>query len=319
MDKIVATMDQSKTAYIDPNDLLMFASVAELGSFSRAADQLGWPKSTVSRRLAGLEQRLGERLLLRTTRRQTLTEFGRELLEHARQVALEVEAVAALSERRQAAPSGRLRVSMPSDIANVLLADALAAFVALFPGITLDIDLSPRRVDLLGEGFDLALRMGALPDDGLLSARRLTELSAGLYASPQYLAEFGQPAHPQDLLQHQAVRMLGGSGEATPWRLSHGDQHWQGLPPGRVGANSPELLIRLARAGAGIAAVSDHFAAPDVRLGHLRRVLPDWCLPSTTASAVFPGRKLMPAKTRVFIDMLSATLGAAEAHPLIGG
>ncbi|WP_342131559.1 LysR family transcriptional regulator [Hydrogenophaga sp. OTU3427] len=302
-------MEQSNDVGIDPNDLLIFASVAELGSFSRAAEKLGWPKSTVSRRLAGLEQRLGERLLLRTTRRQTLTEFGRELLEHARQVALEVEAVAALSERRQAAPSGRLRVSMPSDIANVLLAESLAAFAAMFPGITLDIDLSPRRVDLLGEGFDLALRMGPLPSDGLLAARRLTELSAGLYASPQYLAEFGQPSHPEMLMQHQAVRMLGGNGEPMPWTLAHGDQRWEGLPPGRVTANSPELLIRLARAGTGIAAVADHFAQPEVRQGHLRRVLPDWCLPSQTASAVFPGRKLMPAKTRVFIDMLQAALG----------
>ncbi len=306
---IVAIMEQSNDVGIDPNDLLIFASVAELGSFSRAAEKLGWPKSTVSRRLAGLEQRLGERLLLRTTRRQTLTEFGRELLEHARQVALEVEAVAALSERRQAAPSGRLRVSMPSDIANVLLAESLAAFAAMFPGITLDIDLSPRRVDLLGEGFDLALRMGPLPSDGLLAARRLTELSAGLYASPQYLAEFGQPSHPEMLMQHQAVRMLGGNGEPMPWTLAHGDQRWEGLPPGRVTANSPELLIRLARAGTGIAAVADHFAQPEVRQGHLRRVLPDWCLPSQTASAVFPGRKLMPAKTRVFIDMLQAALG----------
>ena len=105
-------MEQSGQ-HIDPNDLLIFASVAEWGSFSRAAERLGLPKSTVSRRLAALEQRLGERLLTRTTRRQSLTEFGLQLLEHARQVASEVEAVAALSERRQATPSGRLRVSMP--------------------------------------------------------------------------------------------------------------------------------------------------------------------------------------------------------------
>ncbi|MEY4909527.1 MAG: hypothetical protein RL260_3245, partial [Pseudomonadota bacterium] len=117
MDMIVPIMEQSKLstdAAIDPNDLLIFARVAELGSFSRAADQLGLPKSTVSRRLAGLEQRVGERLLLRTTRRQTLTEFGTQLLEHAQQVAAEVAAVTALSAHRQAEPSGRLRVSMPS-------------------------------------------------------------------------------------------------------------------------------------------------------------------------------------------------------------
>ena len=166
---------------IEANDLLIFARVADLGSFSRAAERLGLPKSTVSRRVAWLESHLGERLLLRTTRRQTLTEFGSLLLEHARQVVTEVEAVTALREHRQAAPSGRLRVSMPSDFANLVLADRLAAFVALHPAISLELDLSPRRVDLLGEGFDIAVRMGALPDDALLAARRLTVFSDYTY------------------------------------------------------------------------------------------------------------------------------------------
>jgi len=305
---IVATMEQSPQD-IDPNDLLIFARVAELGSFSRAAERLGYPKSTVSRRLAALEQRVGERLLLRTTRRQTVTEFGLQLLEHARQVVAEVDAVAALSERRQAAPSGRLRVSMPSDFANLLLTDALAAFVALHPGIALELDLSARRVDLLGEGFDVAVRIGALPDDALLAARQLTVFSSGLYAATSYLAEHGQPATPEDLAQHNAVRLLGGNGEPVAWRLLRGDARWEGLAPGRITANAPELLIGLIRTGAGIAAVPDFFAMPWVRQGVLQRVLPDWCLPSQTASAVFPGRKLMPAKTRVFIDMLLATLG----------
>jgi DNA-binding transcriptional LysR family regulator len=297
---------------IDPHDLLIFARVAELGSFSRAAERLGLPKSTVSRRLAGLEQRLGERLLLRTTRRQTLTEFGLLLLEHARQVVAEVEAVAALSEDRRAVPSGSLRVSMPSDFANLILADSLAAFVALYPAISLVLDLSARRVDLLGEGFDLVVRLGDLPDDSLLAARRLAAFSIGLYAAPGYLSEHGEPQTPDDLARHAAIRQLRPSGEPAPWRLVHGEQQWQGVPPGRASANSPELLIRLASAGAGIAAVPDYFAAPQVRTGQLRRVLPAWCLPAHTAWAVFPGRKLMPAKTRVFIDMLQTALGAAK-------
>jgi DNA-binding transcriptional LysR family regulator len=305
-------MEQSSTD-IDPNDLLIFARVAELGSFSRAAERLKLPKSTVSRRLAALEQRLGERLLLRTTRRQTLTEFGLQLQEHARQVAAEVDAVAALSERRQAAPSGRLRVSMPSDFANLLLADSLAAFAALYPGITLELDLSARRVDLLGEGFDVAVRMGSLPDDSLLAARQLNEFSIGLYAATSYLAAHGQPATPQDLAQHGAVRLLGGNGEPVAWTLLRGEERWESTRQGRIMANSPELLMRLVRAGAGIAAVPDYFARPWVREGLLQRVLPLWCLPSETTCAVFPGRKLMPAKTRVFIDMLHIALGGKLA------
>jgi len=303
-------MEQSAPP-IDPTDLLVFARVAELGSFSRAAERLGLPKSTVSRRIAGLEARIGERLLLRTTRRQTLTEFGRELLEHARQVAVEVDAATALRDHRQAAPSGRLRVSMPSGVANLVLSDMLAAFVSLHPAITLEVDLSPRRVDLLGEGFDAAVRIGSLPDDALLAARRLTAFSTGLYAAPAYLADHGGPATPDDLPRHAAVRLLSPDGELVPWSLTQGAQRWEGVPPGRVAANSPELLIRLACAGAGIAAVPDFFAQPFLQRGELRRVLPDWRLPSHPVWVVFPGRKLMPAKTRVFVDMLQAALGDA--------
>lgn len=312
MDIIVVTMEQSNhihPAAIDPNDLLIFARVAELGSFSRAADKVGLPKSSVSRRLAALEQRLGERLLLRTTRRQMLTEFGQQLLEHAKQVVLEVEAVAALSERRQATPTGRLRVSMPADIAHLLLADMLGAFAAMYPGISLELDLSARRVDLLGEGFDLALRVGSLPDDGLLAARRLNVMTSGVYAAPQYLAEHGTPQVPQDLLNHQTVRLIGGNGEPVPWRLMGHAQEWVGLPPGRFAANAPDLLLRMVIAGAGLGAIPDLFTQADVRRHALVRVLPEWSLPAVPVSAVFPGRKLMPPKTRVFIEMLQAALG----------
>jgi len=312
---IIPPMEQSIQAapHIEANDLLIFARVADLGSFSRAAERLGLPKSTVSRRISLLEDQVGERLLLRTTRRQTLTEFGHQLLEHARQVATEVDAVAALREHRQAAPGGRLRVSMPSDFATLLLADMLAAFVALHPRITLELDLSPRRVDLLGEGFDVAVRMGALPDDALLAARRLTVFTNGLYASPSYLAEHGEPTCPESLLQHDTVRLPGRASDSTEpghWVLTRGEDRWEGSPPSRVMANQPELLLILARSGAGITAVPDLFAQPWLQRGELRRVLPDWCLPSHTAWAVFPGRKLMPAKTRVFIDMLEAALAS---------
>ncbi|MGM9427630.1 LysR family transcriptional regulator [Hydrogenophaga sp. MI9] len=311
-------MEQSGASHgIDPNDLLIFARVAELGSFSRAAERLGLPKSTVSRRLAALEQRMGERLLLRTTRRQTLTEFGLQLLEHARQVVAELDAVGLLREQRQAAPSGRLRVSMPGDFANMVLVDSLAAFMALHPAITLELDLSPRRVDLLGEGFDVAVRMGDLPDDALLVASKLAVFTHGLYASPGYLADHGDPQSPDDLARHVAVRLLRGNGETAGWTLSQGDQSWSGVPAGRVSANSPEMLIRLARAGAGIAAVPDHYAVADVRAGALRRVLPGWTMPTSTAWAVYPGRKLMPAKTRAFVDMLQVALRGCSEPPVV--
>ena len=296
----------------EPKDLLIFARVAETGSFSRAAQRLGLPKSTVSRRLSVLEERLGERLMLRTTRRLSLTEFGLQLLDHARQVAAEVDAVKALSEYRQAQPSGRLRVSMPSDFATGLLTEMLAAFIALHPAVSLELDLSPRRVDLIGENFDLAVRMGDLPDDAMLAARRIAVFSSGLYAAPNYLADHGKPTVPDDLYRHDALQLLGRNTEAVSWVLVRAEQRWEGLPPGRAIANSPELLISLARAAAGIAAVPDYFAAPSVRRGELARILPEWSAPSATAWMVFPGRRLMAAKTRAFIDMVEAALAGVQ-------
>jgi DNA-binding transcriptional LysR family regulator len=292
----------------DANDLLIFARVADAGSFSRAAERMGLPKSSVSRRITLLEEKLGERLMLRTTRRLALTEFGLQLLAHARQVADEVDAAAALAQHRQERPSGRLRVTMPGDFANVLLVDMLPAFAARYPAVSLDLDLSPRRVDLLAENFDVAIRMGQLPDDTLLAARRVAVFSNSLYAAPSYLARHGEPASPEELAGHEALRLLGRDGEAAVWTLINGSERWEGVPPGRTTANSPELLMKFALAGAGIAAVPDYLAADNVRSGVLQRVLHDWNLPSHTAWAVFPGRRLMPAKTRAFIDMLEQAL-----------
>jgi DNA-binding transcriptional LysR family regulator len=295
----------------DPNDLLIFARIVETGSFSRAAQRMGLPKSTLSRRLSLLEDQLGERLLLRTTRRLQVTEFGERLLEHARQVADEVESVRALVEHRQARPSGRLRISMPSDLANLLLSGMLHDFITAYPAVSLDLDLSPRRVDILGENFDLAIRVGDLPDATLLAARRIAVFSMGLYAAPSYLAARGEPDGPDDLVRHEALCLSGPHGGKASWPLSSGKERRDEVPPGRFIANSPELLTNLARAGAGIAALPDYFTRPFVQRNELRRVLPAWSLPPHTAWAVFPGRRLMPAKTRAFIDMLQTALAGA--------
>ena len=309
-DNIVSPMEQ-----LNPNDLLIYARVAEAGSFSRAAERLGLPKSTVSRRIAHLEELLGERLMVRSTRRSTFTEFGLQLLEHARLVADEVDSVTALSEHRQVQPTGRLRVSMPGEVAVLLLQDMLAAFLAMHPAVSLELDLSARRVDLLAEGFDIALRFGELPDDALLAARRLAEIANGLYAAPSYLSEYGEPVSPDDLKAHKAVLMLGRNYEPLEWTLLKGEQRWQGAPPSNLSANSPALLVRMAVDGSGIVAAPDRFAQPLIRAGELRRVLPDWSVPSTTAWAVFVGRRLMPSKTRAFIDMLHYALNDETNGP----
>ena len=299
---------------LEANDLMLFARVVDEGSFSRAAQRTGLPKSTVSRRIALLETQLGERLLLRTTRKLTVTDFGHGVLEHARQVAAEVTAASALAEHRQVQPSGRLRVSMPSDFANGVLAQTLAQFVERHPAISLELDLSPRRVDLYGENFDLALRMGDLPDDASLAARRLAVFAGGLYAAPAYLKRRGEPAEPEALMEHDTLRLLMRSGEPAPWVLTHGEARWEGTPPGRATANSPELLMRLARHAAGITTLTHHFAEPYVRSGELEPVLAEWSLPPAVAWAVFPGRRLMPARTRVFLDTLEAEFSGPKCQ-----
>ncbi len=289
---------------VEPNDLLLFARIVESGSFSKAAQRVDLPKSTVSRRIALLEAKLGERLLQRTTRKLMLTEFGESLLEHARKVVEEVEAAGALVQHRQQEPSGRLRVSMPSDFANLGLTRVMTEFMARYPAITLELDLSPRRVDLVAENFDVAIRMGDLPDDSTLAARRVALEKVGLYAAPSYIALRGLPEHPDDLLRHDLLCLLSRNGGAQPWLLTRGKTQWSRQLPARMTANSPDLLARIACTGAGIAASSDLFASPFLEKGELVRVLPEWDLPTVTGWAVFPGRRLMPAKTRAFLDMM---------------
>jgi DNA-binding transcriptional LysR family regulator len=289
---------------MEPNDLLLFARIVEAGSFSKAAQRLDLPKSTVSRRISLLEASLGERLLQRTTRKLVLTEFGASLLEHARKLAEEVEAASALAQHRQAAPSGKLRISMPNDFANIGMTELIARFTERYPAVTLELDLSPRRVDLVAEGFDVAIRMGDLPEDSTLAARRVALERFGLYAAPSYIARRGLPEQPDDLLEHELLCILSRSGGAAQWVLQRGKVRWERELRARLTANSPELLARIACSGAGIAASSDLFVAPYLKKGELVRVLPEWDLPTATGWAVFPGRRLMPAKTRVFLDMM---------------
>lgn len=297
---------------IDPGDLLLFARIVECGSFSLAAERVQLPKSTVSRRITLLEGKLGERLLQRTTRKLVLTEFGASLLEHARKVADETEAAGALAQHRQGAPSGLLRVSMPADFANIAVSSMLSGFLDRYPQISLELDLSPRRVDLVAEGFDLAIRMGALPDDATLAARRITFSSWALYASPRYTNLRGLPEHPDDLFKHDLLSLPPRLNGLIRWSMSRGKTVWERELPVRLLANSPELLVRMAATGIGIGASTEAVARPYLQTGQLVRVLPEWSFPQVTGWAVFPGRRLMPAKTRVFIDALEAAF-AAEA------
>ncbi|WP_369788197.1 LysR substrate-binding domain-containing protein [Rouxiella sp. WC2420] len=291
----------------DPADLVLFACVVEEGSFSGAAERLDIPNSTVSRRISALENQLGERLIVRTTRKMMITEYGKAVLRHAQQISAEMEAMLALTENRQAKPTGQLRISMPGDFSQNLIGALLADFIEKYPQVTLDIDSSQQRVDIIGEGYDIALRMGNLQNDSTLVARQLSTFRVGLYAAPSFIKKHGRVDHPQDLMQRSVLRLRTRGGDVSPWTLTKQGECWEGSPPMRAVANSPSVLINLARLGAGITSVTTHFAHPYLETGELVRVLEDWECPGVPVWAVFPGRRLMPSRTRVFIDSLVAS------------
>ncbi len=286
------------------DDYILFATIVEQESMVRAAEFLGMPKATVSRRLTNLEAALKQRLLLRTTRSLTLTEFGQEFLDHCRRVAEDVTSAQDFVRNREVQPRGRLRVSMPGDYAKRHFSSAIATFIEAYPEIQLDLHLSSRRVDLIGEGFDLAIRMGTLANDANLFARKIDELSTCLYASPAYLATHPAPNHPDDLKHHATVRLMTSQGTAIPWKLMCGKDVWDNVPQGQITANAPDMIQQLLLDGAGIGVLPDRFAAEDVRLKHLVQVLPEWLLPSIPAWAVTPMRRYLPTKTRSFLSHL---------------
>lgn len=296
------------------NDLILFAHVVAAGSFTRAAELTGLPKATLSRRLVELESALGERLLLRSTRRLVLTEFGAQMLDHARRLQDESEAALALAQHRQAVPQGTLRVSLPPEFQELSLVQVAAEFARQYPGVRLELDLSARRVDLVAERFDLAVRAATqLPDDATLVARRIVALGSGLYASGDYLRRRGAPRSPADLPAHTGLVLLTSAGEPQRWRLARRDERWEGLPLHALAANSIGLLQALAAQGLGIVGLSENFARTAVEQGALERVLPGWELPPTTIWCVTAGRRLLPRRTTAFIEILRAALTGEAA------
>ncbi|HUN94389.1 MAG TPA: LysR family transcriptional regulator [Burkholderiaceae bacterium] len=292
----------------EPNDLLVFARVVEAGSLSRAAELLELPVSTVSRRITMLESQIGERLLFRTTRKLSVSDLGRTVLKHARHVVEGVEAAAAVADNRQRKPGGRLRVSVLGNLG--LIGPFLAGFASGYPSIVLELEWSAKVENLDAQDFDVALHLGQLPGDSLLVARRIVDLRGGLYASPTYLNRRGTPREPQELLKHDALQGVSRPNESIEWILQRGEMRWQGVPSGRIVANSPELLVGMAIHGGGVVMTQHRAVEHHVENGRLVRLLPDWELPVAPLWALFPSRRLMPARTRVFIDALVAKLGS---------
>ncbi len=294
-------MGQSDVDYL--RDLTLFIAVAETRNFTRAAARLAMPTSTLSRRIAELEVSLGVKLLHRTTRIVELTEAGALYLARCETI---IEAAREAHEQVRGAvetPRGLLRMSVEAETGPRLVAPVIAEYLALHPAVRIDLDLSPRRVDLLGEGFDLAVRLGTLPDS-TLTVRRLALLGASLYAAPGYLARHGEPAHPAELRDHRRIHLLH-KGDDGEWRLFHDAETVEIAAGSTVSANNMSMIRQLARFGIGIAAVDDVMARDDVSAGLLRPILAGWTLAPVPISVVTPSRALS-AKTRLFVDLLAA-------------
>ena len=276
----------------------LFVEVAKASSFRRAAEVLGLPNSTVSRRIAELERDVGLRLFNRSTRRVELTEGGRLYFDKCKRIIQEAELARQELTDLQSRPSGVIRASVPVDFSVIYLSPLLADFSRRYPGIRFDLDLTPNQADLMGDPVDVAIRMGP-PKDKSLIARPIARIEAVLVASPDCLRQRERPTKPQDLLAHDCLRM-----KEAPWSLIHLDGRRETVEvSGPFIANNRGLLQQLALAGQGIVQSSKSWVQADLEAGRLVHVLPDWAPPVVEAFALTTTR-LLPAKVRVFLDFL---------------
>lgn len=286
------------------DDMALFVEVVGARSFRGAAEALGMPNSTVSRRISQLEKALGLRLLHRTTRRIELTEAGRIYYERARRIVEEAQLAHLELGEMLAQPAGVLRASLPVDFAVTYLAPLLAEFARIYPGISFDIDLTPRRIDLVAERFDVAIRMGEQEDSALI-ARPLALFEPQLYAAPAYMAERGEPQSPEDLTAHDCIGMI----RAGNWLLQSGGATHAVPVGGRFHLNNVGLIRRMAAESMGIILVPQEIVADEVASGALRRILPDWSGKLMPVYALTETR-LLPAKTQRFIEFLRERLAS---------
>lgn len=287
------------------DDLLLLAQVHRAGSLSAASRLLDLPKATLSRRLAALETSVGARLFVPGASRLTLTELGEQLAERASRHDEDIAETRDWLASRETMPQGRLRVSVPAEFAMLVLAESFARFVRRYPKVELEVDTTPRRVDLFNEPYDVAVRMGPV-DEPELVARRFMLLERGLYASPVYLQARPAPLSPADLADHDFV-VLSQAKDANKRKLQNGSQVVEIDLHGPLEANSIGLVLALTRAGGGIGSFPYGMVATDIEAGTLVPVLPDWSYEPLPVHLLTASRRLMPAKTRAFIDHLLET------------
>ena len=282
-----------------------FVAVARSGSFTAAAETLEISSSYASKLVSRLEEHLGVRLLHRTTRKLVLTEAGQSFYDECDSALNRIDQAARAAEALSEGPRGQLRISLPTDLGLVWLSRALSNFISEHEDLTVDIVYLDRQVDLLDEGFDLAIRIGELPDSSLI-ARRILETKRIVIASPAHLERCGAPERPEDL---STCDCLAYSYHRAPrhWRMTNGEQTREVTVKGRVIANSSSALIEACACGLGIAFLPEFRAAEHLRDGRVVRVLEEWSQP-VPLHAVYPSASFVPSKVRRLIDHLAEHL-----------
>ncbi len=285
-------------------ELDIFARVVTAGSMSAAGRELGLSPPVVSKRIKSLEERLGTRLLQRTTRQLTLTESGKGFYERVVAILASVEEAEAWVSRRAATARGTLRVSAPTSFGRMHIAPHLVAFLAAYPEITIDLSLSDQFVDIVAEGYDLAIRIADLADSSLV-AKRLAPNHRVLCATPGYLTTHGTPLALANLSEHRLLLH-----NADHWRLESAEGPASVRVESVVRTNSSEVIREAVLAGMGIALRSTWDVGPEIDSGKLLIVLPEWHASSRVAvHAVYPSRRHLAHKVRVFMDYLGERFG----------
>jgi len=290
--------------------MAVFARVVEMESFSAAARALGLSKSAVSKRIKRLEDDLGVRLLNRTTRRLSVSEAGTAFYEGCQRVLAEAEATRAAVSHLAAAPRGQLRVNAPMSFGVRHLAGALAGFMGRYPELAVDLTLNDRFVDLVEEGFDVGIRIARLEASGLI-ARRLAPNRIILCAAPEYVRRHGAPRTVAELSSHDCL-LYSYMAARCSWRFARGEEQAEVRVRGRLRINNGDAVLAAARAGQGIALLPSFICGDDLRAGRLTRVLPGWVQAGAPAvHAIYPARRNLSPKVRVFVDYMAACFGPA--------
>lgn len=285
-----------------------FVQVATRGSLTAAAEAEGVAPAVVGRRLDALEERLGVKLMLRTTRRLTLTHEGIAFLEDAQRLLADFDSIEAGVSADSVQASGHLRITAPAGFGRRHVAPLVPTFVAQHPDVAMSLNLSDRLVDLVNEGFDCAIRVGDLPDSSLVSVR-LADNRRLCVAAPSYLAARGEPQRPEDIEQHDCLTLSSEASQTRGWAFTVDGSVVHVRPPGKLDCSDGQVLHEWCLQGLGLAWRSWWEVESDLRAGRLVPVLQDHAAPPNGIYAVFAQRKHMPLRLRLWIDYVKATFG----------